>query len=98
MAENPTSNNPELFRDLSEEEQEILVAGEASLFYQQTNIQTTAENTLNLGGGDVSSQKSTYNLSQTTISYSIKLNLPTSSPSANRRKNVLGNFLISLFS
>lgn len=98
MAENPTSNNPELFRDLPEEEQEILVAGEANFFSQQTNIQTTADNTVNLGSGDVSSQKSTYNLSQTTIGYSIKLDLPTSSPSSNSWKNLLGNFLRSLFS
>ncbi|MBD2516107.1 hypothetical protein H6G93_14025 [Nostoc sp. FACHB-973] len=81
----------ELFRELSEQEQENLTAGQgidspvkSDFLLQQTNIQSSAENQLNLAGtGDISSQKTSYNLSQTTIKFSLKFGLPNSSQDGN---------------
>ncbi|MFW9257480.1 hypothetical protein [Nostoc sp. CALU 546] len=105
MSENSNFNNPELFRYLSEEEQESLTAGqsinypsEGNFFFQKTNIQSTADSTLNLGGADVSSQNSRYNFSQITIGASIKLGLPIFSPEGNRWQNFISKILNGLFS
>ncbi len=105
MSESSTSSNPKLFRDLSEEEQESLTAGqsinnlsESNFFFQQTNIQSTADSTLNLGGGESSSQTTRYNFSQTTIGSSIKLGLPIFNPNGNRWQNFINNIFNRLFS
>lgn len=104
MAENPISNDFEFLRNLSEEEQEKLAAGqninslsETNFFIQQTNINSTADNTLNVGANDVSSQNTTYSLSQTTIGASITLGLPNLSQGGNKWSNFFGNILGSLF-
>jgi hypothetical protein len=60
----------ELFRELSELEQASLAGGQLSsnnCSLQFTNVQTTAMNTVNLGGGEVSTQVTTYRLSQITV-------------------------------
>ncbi len=105
MSENSKFNNPELFRYLSKQEQESLNAGqsinypsEANFFFQKTNIQSTAGSTLNLGGGDVSSQKTRYNFSQITIGSSIKLGLPIFSQDINQWQTFISNILNKLFS
>lgn len=105
MSENTKSHNPEWLRDLSEEEQEILDAGQitnipvgSNFFIQQTNIQTAADNTLTLAGGDISSQKTRYSLSQFTIGSSITFGLPNFSLGENKWKNLIANLLNSIFS
>ncbi|MGF1932907.1 MAG: hypothetical protein RM347_000685 [Nostoc sp. ChiQUE02] len=105
MSENSKFNNPELFRYLSEEEQESLTAGqsinypsEGNFFFQKTNIQSTADSTLNLGGGDVSSQNTRYNFSQITIGSSIKVGLPIFSQDGNRWQIFISKILNNLFS
>ncbi|MBD2507909.1 hypothetical protein H6G91_11575 [Nostoc muscorum FACHB-395] len=105
MSENTKFHNSEWFRDLSEEEQETLAAGQitnipggSNFFIQQTNIQTAADNTLNLVSGDVSSQKTRYSLSQFTIGSSITFGLPNFSLGEDKWKNLIANLLNSIFS
>ncbi|WP_413171307.1 hypothetical protein [Anabaena azotica] len=99
MSKNFTSNSDKMLCDLSEAEQEIIIAGQsenipvqANLFLQNTNIQTEADNKLNLGS-DSSSQKTKYNLSQSTIGFSVSFILPNISSVMNNRGNLLPNIL-----
>ncbi|MEH2309357.1 hypothetical protein [Nostoc sp.] len=103
MSENTKSQNPKWFRDLSEKEQETLAAGqipnlpdeampvESNFFLQQTNIQTTADNTLNLANGDVSSQKTKYIFSKVTLGFATKIRVPNFSLFLNKLNNFMRN-------
>jgi hypothetical protein len=101
MWENTLLNNSlELCQQLSEAEQESLSAGQninsldgVNLSAQQTNIDSTAENTLSLKGGDTSIQKTTYSFSQTTLGFSLKFGSPNSSDG-----NMWNIFLLDLLS
>ncbi|AFZ27611.1 hypothetical protein Cylst_5610 [Cylindrospermum stagnale PCC 7417] len=105
MAKNSIFANFEFFRNLSEEEQEGLVAGQDSnilgnsnFFFQNTNIETGADSNLNLGGGETGSQSSNYKFSQVTIGSSITLVSPNISSNGNNLSNLISNLVSRLFS
>ncbi|HLO87054.1 MAG TPA: hypothetical protein VK203_18905 [Nostocaceae cyanobacterium] len=106
MSENFASNHEKLINDLSETEQESIVAGQnidipglgnTDFFFQNTNIQSSATNNLNLGGSDSSSQTTTYNLSQVTIVSSVQFILPSLSTNGLKMNKLLSR-LKGLFS
>ncbi|MFN6514607.1 MAG: hypothetical protein RMY29_008905 [Nostoc sp. CreGUA01] len=104
MSENIKSDNSQWLRDLSAEEQEALTAGqitnipsEDNFFVQKTNTETTANNTLKLANGDISSQKTKFISSQFTLAYSINLRIPNLSSSSNLVNNSLENILNKIF-
>ncbi len=83
MSNDIKHQNLQLFIDLSEEEQEVVSAGNSlsntdySLFLQKTDIETFAINESNVSDGDYSfstKQETGYALSQTTIGFSGKGN------------------------
>ncbi|MBX9257867.1 hypothetical protein H1Q63_28755 [Desmonostoc muscorum CCALA 125] len=105
MSENTKSQKSELLRELSEKEQEASSAGqstnilsESNFIIQQTNIQTDAYSNLTLANGDSSSQKTGYNLSQTTIGFSITSGIPKSNQNKNMLNSIITNILKGLFS
>lgn len=106
MSDNNQFNHPDLFRDLSELEQEkitagenINVPGESSVFLQKTDIQSYAENNMNLTSfGDLSTQKTGYRFSQITFGANIKFGLPYPPTSQNILPEFFANFLSNLFS
>ncbi|WP_341530255.1 hypothetical protein WKK05_13765 [Nostoc sp. UHCC 0302] len=105
MYDNSKLQNLELLRDMSEQEQEILAAGQSSnlenkgnLFLQKTNLETQAENILNLKNGDISLQKTKYTLSQITLGASIKFGLPDFKLVENSASSFIGKLLNGLVS
>jgi hypothetical protein len=107
MPENSPSNDEELINDLSELEQENIVAGQsinipglgtADFFFQNTNIQTDANSHLNLGGSDSSSQNTRYNLSQITLATSVKFILPSLDKNGFQSNKFLLNLWTRIFS
>ena len=91
-----SENNTSLFQDLTEEEQESLAGGQgegilgtSNFFFQKTDIQTEANNNLNLAEDESNSQSTKYTLSQITMASSITLTLPT----ANSHNNSINNFI-----
>ncbi len=80
MSNDIKRQKPELFLDLSEEEQEVVSAGSLfsslntdGIFLQKTNIETFAINESSVSDGDYSfstKQETGYALSQTTIGFS----------------------------
>ncbi|AVZ30116.1 hypothetical protein PN465_01160 [Nodularia spumigena CS-584] len=101
MSENNTSNNSFLFRSLSEEEQESLAGGQeegilgtSNFFFQKTDIETEANNNLNLAEDESGSQSTKYTFSQITMASSTTFRLP--SFSANR--NSVNNFIAKIIS
>ncbi len=80
MSNNIKHKNPELFIDLSEEDQELVSAGSLfsspntdKFFLQKTNIETFGINESSISDGDssfYSKQETGYTLSQTTIGFS----------------------------
>ena len=101
MSENNLSNNSFLFQSLSEEEQESLAGGQgegilgtSNFFFQKTDIQTEANNNLNLAEDESNSQSTKYNLSQITMASSITFTLPT----ANSHNNSINNFIAKVIS
>ncbi len=80
MSNDIKHQKPELFLDLSEEEQEVVSAGSLfsslntdGIFLQKTNIETFAINESSVSDGDYSfstKQETGYALSQTTIGFS----------------------------
>ncbi|MCF2145558.1 hypothetical protein IQ276_003630 [Desmonostoc muscorum LEGE 12446] len=105
MSENTESQKSELLRELSEEEQEASSAGqstnilsESNFIIQQTNIQTDAYSNLNFATGDSSSQKTGYNLSQTTIGFSITSGMPKTDQTKNILTDVINNIIKGLLS
>ncbi|MEA5618583.1 hypothetical protein VB711_12155 [Cronbergia sp. UHCC 0137] len=98
MNDNNTCNDHPLFDDLSEAEQESITAGQdnnifasSDFFFQKTDIQSGADNNLNLGGSETNSQSSNYSLSQITIGSSITFRLPNFNLGRNKLKNLLSN-------
>jgi hypothetical protein len=76
MSNDIKRQNLQLFMDLSEEEQEVVSAGNSFLL-QKTDIETFAINESNISDGDYSfstKQETGYALSQTTIGFSGKGN------------------------
>ncbi|MBE9051904.1 hypothetical protein IQ243_16030 [Nostocales cyanobacterium LEGE 11386] len=105
MSENNTSNNSKIFQYLSEEEQESLVGGQnfnplgdSKFFFQKTDIQTEAENKLNLADAESGSQITKYNLSQVTMASSITFGLPNFNSHSNSLNNLITKILSGLFS
>jgi hypothetical protein len=105
MSENSKFQNSELLRNMSEQEQEMLAAGqisnlenEGNLFLQKTNLETQAENILNFKNGDVSLQKTKYYLSQITLGGSIKFGLPDFKLVENSTSSFIGKLLNGLVS
>ena len=74
MSKNTQFHHPQLFRYLSDAEQESLIGGqispqldvlvEGNSFFQKTDIETEGKNDLKLASGDSSSQTTKYKLSQ----------------------------------
>ncbi len=93
MCENKPARNSELFADLSEAQQASLAAGQNNFFLQATNLETTADNLLNLGNDATSSQKTKYSLSQITFGLSTAL-----SSDKNEENSFLKNLLSRFFS
>ncbi|MDB9439345.1 hypothetical protein PN450_21680 [Dolichospermum lemmermannii CS-548] len=63
-------NNSNLFIGISEKQQESVSGGMFYMFYQNTNISTSARSIMNIGEGNSSSSwinESDYQLSQTTL-------------------------------
>jgi len=97
MLANNEAKNAQLFRELSEKEQECLAAGQDSDFFaksdfflQHTNIQTEAENKSNLGV-ESSIQLTKYNLSQITLGASVTYRWPTFNFNMDRWNNWMNN-------
>jgi len=77
--------NSQLFRYLSDSEQESCVGGqilpmlglfnEGKLFFQKTDLETEGKSDLNLASGDSTSQTTKYKLSQITIALSFTFGL-----------------------
>ncbi|MFO5493092.1 MAG: hypothetical protein ACLBM6_11245 [Cuspidothrix sp.] len=72
MSDNIKNGNSKLFINLSEKEQESLSSGYGMfyMFYQNTNILTSASNIMNISQGDFSgysNSQTQYKLSQTTF-------------------------------
>lgn len=102
MSDNNKFNHPELFKDLSEAEQESLTSGQSlnvlggsNFYFQVTNIETEANSNLNLAGVESNTQNTKYNFSQVTIASSTTFTLPNISQGM---KNLFGKFLGGLFS
>jgi hypothetical protein len=105
MLKKTTDENQELFRILSDIEQEFFTAGQsfnflskADIFLQKTDIETTAENQLNLGINESNSQKTQYDLSQVTLGASFTFGLPRYDSSANNWLSFIPNILNRFFS
>ncbi|MGM3309415.1 hypothetical protein ACSQ6I_26125 [Anabaena sp. WFMT] len=98
-------NRPQLFRYLSDVEQESLVGGqispilsEVNLFFQITDIETEGNSDLTLATGDSSSENTKYKLSQITLNTSFKFALPVFNQDSNPGNNYLINLLSNIFS
>lgn len=101
MSENNTSNNSFIFQFLTEAEQESLTGGQnagilgtSNFLFQKTDIETEANNNLNLGENESGSQSTKYTLSQITMASSITFALPTS----NSNNNSINNFIARVIS
>nr|WP_228014294.1 hypothetical protein [Fortiea sp. LEGE XX443] len=89
---------------MSEPEQQSLASGQnldfggkSDFFFQQTNIQTEADNNLN-SGSESSTQTTKYNFSQITLGVSITFGLPIISFRGNKLSHWMNNLLKELFS
>ena len=90
--------NTQLFRYLSDTEQESVVGGqifpmlglfsEGKLFFQKTDLETEGKSDLTLASGDATSQTSKYKLSQITMALSFTFGLITISSSAGKLSNL----------
>ena len=108
MSKNAQFNHPQLFRYLSDAEQESLIGGqispqldvlvEGNSFFQKTDIENEGKNDLKLASGDSSSQTTKYKLSQVTMALSLTFGLLTISYSGDKLSNLLPGFLNNLFS
>jgi len=108
MPRNTQLNHPQLFRYLSDAEQESLVGGqifpmmgilaEGKLFFQKTDIETEGKSDLDFASGDSTSQTTKYKFSQITIALSFAFGLLTISSSGDKLSNVLPNLLNNFFS
>ncbi|MBE9199972.1 MULTISPECIES: hypothetical protein [unclassified Nodularia (in: cyanobacteria)] len=101
MSENHTSNNSFFLQSLTEAEQESLTGGQgegilgtSNFLFQKTDIQTEADNNLNLAKDESGSQTTKYNLSQITMASSITFGLPN--PSSN--SNSINDFIAKVIS
>ncbi len=93
MSEN---HNIYCWQHLCEEQQESLVGGQgenilatSNFFFQKTDIQTQADNNLNLGEDESGTQTTKYNLSQITMASSITLTLPNFPSPGNSLNNLI---------
>ena len=100
-----SENNTFLFQCLSEEEQESLAGGQSegvigtsNFFFQKTDIETEADNNLNLAEDESGSQATKYTLSQITMASSITFTLPNSSPNTNSINNFIAQVISGLTS
>jgi hypothetical protein len=103
MPKNTEVNHHQLFRYLSEAEQESLVGGqispmlgllaESKLFFQQTDLETEGKSDLKLASGDSTSQTTKYKLSQITMAFSFTFGLTTIISAGDRLSNFLTNLL-----
>ncbi|MDH6087277.1 hypothetical protein [Umezakia ovalisporum] len=105
MSKNYTSNQSFLFRCLSEEEQENLTGGQSqdilgnsNFLFQKTDIQTEADNHINLTEDESGSQSTKYTLSQITIASSISFTLPSVSSHSNSPRNLISKIINGVFS
>ncbi|QSV53354.1 MAG: hypothetical protein HEP80_05005 [Dolichospermum sp. UKL201] len=100
--------NTQLFRYLSDTEQESVVGGqifpmlglfsEGKLFFQKTDLETEGKSDLTLASGDATSQTSKYKLSQITMALSFTFGLITISSSGDKLSNLLPGIFTNLFS
>ncbi|BAZ84635.1 hypothetical protein [Dolichospermum compactum] len=108
MPKNTRLTHSQLFRYLSDTEQESLIGGqispmlgllaESKLFFQQTDLETEGKSDLKLASGDSTSQTTKYKFSQLTMALSFTFGLLTIIPSSDKLSNLLPNLLNNLFS
>jgi hypothetical protein len=108
MPKNPQLNHHQLFRYLSDTEQESLVGGQilpmlglftdGKLFFQKTDLETEGKNDLTLASGDSTSQTTKYKLSQITVALSFTFGLLTIGYSSDKLSNLLPDFLQNFLS
>lgn len=104
MMENFKPDYQDLLVDLSETEQESLISGKSfdvigktDFFLQTTNIDSSADNELNLGENESSSQNSKYRLSQITIGVSFNFGLTNIRSVGNRWSSLLPDIIKNFF-
>ena len=95
--------NTQLFRYLSDTEQESVVGGqifpmlglfsEGKLFFQQTDLETEGKSDLKLASGDSTTLTSKYKLSQITMALSFTFGLITIISIGDRLSNSLTNLI-----
>ena len=100
--------NTQLFRYLSDTEQESVVGGqifpmlglfsEGKLFFQKTDLETEGKSDLKLASGDSTSQTTKYQLSQITMGFSFIFGMLTISSSGDKLNNLLPNFFNNFLS
>lgn len=95
-----SENHIYFWQDLSEEQQESLVGGQgenilatSNFFFQKTDIQTQADNNLNLGADESGTQTTKYNLSQITMASSITFRLPNFPSPGNSLNNLIAQII-----
>ncbi|MBD2695135.1 hypothetical protein [Anabaena catenula] len=103
MPKNTRLNQTQLFKHLSEQEQESLIGGqispilgvpilsllgESNLFFQKTDIETEGKSDVTLASGDSTSQTTKYKLSQLTIGLSFTFGLLTISSNGDKLSNL----------
>ncbi|HYW18306.1 MAG TPA: hypothetical protein VE956_03160 [Nodularia sp. (in: cyanobacteria)] len=104
MLENNKLNNSFLFQCLTEAEQESIAGGQgegilgtSNFFFQKTDIQSEANNNVNLADESVS-QTTKYNLSQITMASSLTFRLPDFNSNSNSINNFIAKVLSGLIS
>ncbi len=105
MWENHISKNSFLFQTLTEEEQENIAGGQSdgilgtsNFFFQKTDIETEANNNLNLADDESGSQSTKYTLSQITMASSTTFRLPSFSFNTNSINDFIAKAISGLFS
>ncbi|GAX34508.1 hypothetical protein [Nodularia sp. NIES-3585] len=105
MLENHISKNSFLFQALTEEEQENIAGGQSedilgtsNFFFQKTDIETEANNNLNLADDESGSQNTKYTFSQITMASSTTFRLPNFSFNANSINEFMAKVISGLIS
>ena len=95
-----SENHIYFWQDLSEEQQESLAGGQgenilatSNFLFQKTDIQTEADNNLNLGADESGTQSTKYNFSQITMASSITFKLPSVPSTGNSLNNLIAQII-----
>ncbi|MDB9541174.1 hypothetical protein NWP22_08380 [Anabaenopsis tanganyikae CS-531] len=95
-----SENHIYFWQHLCEEQQESLVGGQgenilatSNFFFQKTDIQSQADNNLNLGEDESGTQTTKYNLSQITMASSITFTLQNFPSPGNSLNNLIAQII-----